>query len=60
MGRRYRQCDWCGKTNDVTNNDDELCKDCAKYSNYREMVKAAAESFNYQSDDGNKPLKKEE
>ncbi len=42
MSRKYAHCFWCGKTIDVTNNDDELCSECCKYPSMREMLKAKA------------------
>lgn len=32
MGKRkYSKCEWCDKTIDITNNNNELCSDCARF-----------------------------
>ena len=38
--RKYSKCLWCGKTIDITNNDNELCSECAKYPSQRAMILA--------------------
>jgi hypothetical protein len=38
--RKYSKCVWCGKTIDVTNNDNDLCGSCAEYPNKSAMLKA--------------------
>jgi hypothetical protein len=40
--RKFSKCLWCGRTIDVTNNDNELCGHCSKYPNRKE-----AEKHNY-------------
>jgi len=37
--RKYSSCGWCGKTIDVTNNDNDICESCSKYPNKMEMLK---------------------
>ncbi len=39
MKRKFKQCEWCGTTIDVTNNDDDLCSNCSQYNSKREMIK---------------------
>jgi len=39
--RKFSHCIWCRRTIDVTNHpDDQLCPECSKYPNIREMLKA--------------------
>lgn len=37
--RKYSKCLWCGKTIDITSNDNELCPKCASYPSYNAMIK---------------------
>jgi hypothetical protein len=36
--RRFSKCAWCGRTINVTNQDRDLCDQCAKFDNIHEML----------------------
>ncbi len=42
--RKYKKCEWCGKTIDTTNNCDDLCSACAEYDTKIEMLKAKTQN----------------
>jgi len=38
--RKYKKCEWCDRTVDITNEDKDFCKQCQKYETYEEYLKS--------------------
>ena len=41
--RRFKHCEWCNRTIDVTNNGNDLCASCARFHNHMDMLKYTIE-----------------
>ena len=38
MKRKFKQCEWCETTIDITNENKDLCNYCSEYNSKEEML----------------------